>query len=61
MKQQKLFHEATTRTPLCPSCRTTRKNLCRHDADVRHEAIPRTATRPKGCLNHPQNRDGVPY
>lgn len=47
--------------PYCKSCRTTRANLCRHDADLRHEAIDRTHKRPGDCLNHPQNRDGVPY
>jgi hypothetical protein len=50
-EQPGLFDPDTTVARLCPSCRTTRKNLCRHDADVRHEAIPASAKRPRGCLN----------
>ena len=52
-KQPSLFDDAIVTKRLCPSCRTTRPNLCRHDADVRHEAIARTVKRPKGCLNAP--------
>lgn len=56
-EQQSLFEPPK----VCPSCRTTRVNLCRHDADVRHMAIETGAARPKGCLNSAQNRDGIPY
>jgi hypothetical protein len=47
----RLFDPATTKLPLCGHCNTTRKNLCRHDADVQHGLIQASARRPKACLN----------
>jgi hypothetical protein len=33
----------------CPSCGTTRRNLCKWEADVKMER-PTTPERPPGCL-----------
>lgn len=38
-----------------------RKNLCWHDWRISNGEIDALATRPRGCLNSAQNRDGIPY
>lgn len=54
-----LFDPATVDPPKCKACGSTRKNLCRHDADLEHGAV--VGKRPRSCLNSAQNRDGVPF
>lgn len=40
---------------VCPTCMTTRTNLCKYDADRAHDPDLGNRLwerRPKGCLNH---------
>lgn len=54
--QQPLFDAKATAPPKCRSCGTTRKNLCRWEADREH--YPAAAgRRPKSCLNAPAEYD----
>jgi hypothetical protein len=56
---QPLF-DVTITVPKRCTCGTTKKNLCVYDADLEHgQTAPRR--RPRTCLNHPQNREGIPY
>jgi hypothetical protein len=57
-----LFDPATTVLPKCRACNTTRTGLCRFDADVAHQLIPASSTRPRSCLNRvdPQTM-AIPY
>lgn len=50
MTQPTLFDPKKTEKPVCPSCGTTAKNLCKHDADVRHDLTLASSRRPRGCL-----------
>lgn len=40
----------------CKACGTTKRNLCRHDADLEHGLANRTRKRPRSCLNHGDSR-----
>lgn len=50
-RPETLFPVADTQPPRCKACNATRKNLCRHDADLEHGLISATKRRPKSCLN----------
>lgn len=55
-EQHSLFNSPA----VCPDCFTTRRNLCRWEAD-RSEGQP-LSRRPKGCLTAPQpSTDPIPY
>ncbi len=51
MTEQTLFDPRTTEMPKCPSCGTTAKNACLHEADIAHGIRDPYAKRPAGCLN----------
>ncbi len=53
-QQPSLFDPRTTQRPICESCQTTRKNLCRHDADISAGLKDPHSRRPKTCLNSAQ-------
>lgn len=46
-----LFDPKTVEPPVCKSCGTGKKNLCRHDADLEQGLISRSRRRPRTCLN----------
>ena len=48
---QQLFDPKTTTPAKCKVCGTTRRNLCKHDADIAEGYITRLTRRPKSCLN----------
>lgn len=60
MTQGALFDVKKTQQR-CTACRALNPKDCRWAHDIRHDAIPWGAPRPKGCLASAQNRDGVPY
>lgn len=45
-----LFDPRTTTPATCPSCGTTAKNACEHEADIAAGIRDPYAPRPRGCL-----------
>lgn len=57
-RPEPLFDPVTTVPKRCKACDTTRKNLCRYDAD-REAGMPQ-GRRPRSCLNTAQT-NVIPY
>ncbi len=53
-QEQTLFDPRKTERPVCESCGTAAKNLCRHDADISAGLKDPHSRRPKTCLNSAQ-------
>lgn len=59
---QQLFDPATTDQPRCDHCNTTRRNLCKHDADLEQGLVSITRRRPRTCLNgYDPSTAEIPY